>query len=265
MRMDTAKAVFSNVVERNRADERETRRSVRRDGYGDHRNVGGTERLASAVAGGLLTIWGLRRRGSLGYGAAALGAELLYRGASGHCKAYSALGINTQDKAPRGEPAHVDHDRSVRVQQSVLIERPRDELFAIWRDFSLLPHFMTHLERVDVISSTKSHWVTKGPAGLSVEWDAEIVDEREGEWIAWRTVEPAEVPNNGTVMFRDTAEGGTEVFVTLEAQPPAGKLGNLVARMFGRSPNRQVRMALERFRDMAESGHVFARRELVVR
>jgi uncharacterized membrane protein len=265
MRMDSAKAAFSTVVERNRAEERQKRRSTRREGHGEHHNVGGTERLASAVAGGLLTLWGLRRRGSLGYGAAALGAELMYRGASGHCMAYSALGINTQEKAPRGEPAIVDHDRAVSVRHSVHIDRPRDELFAIWRDFSMLPQFMTHLERVDVISPIKSHWVTKGPAGLSVEWDAEIVDERVGEWIAWRTVEPAEVPNSGTVMFRDTGAGGTEVFVTLDAQPPAGKLGDLVARMFGRSPARQVRMGLQRFKEMAESGHVFAKRELAVR
>lgn len=255
--MASAKAAFSNVMDHNRADEREHRRAMTRQGMGDYRNVGGTERIASALAGGLLALWGLRRRGSVGYGAAALGAELLFRGATGHCKAYSVLGITTQEKGRRGQPADVDHDRSVDVRHSVYINRPREELYAIWRDFSKLPQFMTHLERVDVLDSTTSHWVTKGPAGMSVEWDAEIVDERDGEWIAWRSIEPAEVPNNGTVMFREAYDGGTEVFVTLEAQPPAGKLGELVARMFGRSPSRQVRMALERFKEMAESGHEF--------
>jgi len=132
------------------------------------------------------------------------------------------------------------------------VERPREELFAMWRDFSKLPQFMDHLDRVDVLSPTHSHWVVAGPAGSTVEWDAEIVDERENEWIAWRTVEPAQVPNNGTVMFCEMSDGGTDVFVTLEAQPPAGKFGDLVARMFGRAPNRQVRKALERFKEMAE-------------
>jgi uncharacterized membrane protein len=116
---------------------------------------------------------------------------------------------------------------------------------------------MEHLERVDVMTPSVSHWVTKGPAGTSVAWDAEIVDEREGEWIAWRAIEPAQVPNNGTVMFREYPGGGTEVFVTLEAQPPAGKLGELVARMFGASPDRQVRMAMERFKEMTERHHDF--------
>lgn len=226
-----------------RTERRETR---------DYVNVGANERIASAVAGGFLTMFGLRRRGKAGYGMALLGAELLYRSASGHCKAYSVLGVSTQEHIEPGAPAVVDHARSVTVRQSVYVERPREELFAMWRDFSRLPQFMDHLQRVDVLSPTHSHWVVAGPAGTTVEWDAEIVDERENEWIAWRTVEPAQVPNNGTVMFCEMSDGGTDVFVTMEAQPPAGKFGELVATMFGRAPNRQVRMALERFKKMAE-------------
>ena len=219
-------------------------------------NVGSSERFFSTLLGGLLTVYGLRRRGRAGFGMALVGGKLLYRGTTGHCLAYRALGISTSsDEAIAGEPAQVDHDLAVEVRRSIEIARPRAELFAIWRDFSKLPHFMTHLERVDVLSHSRSHWVTKGPAGSSVEWDAEIVGEKENAWIAWQTIEPAQVPNNGTVMFRDAPSGNTEIFVTIEAQPPAGKLGDLVARVFGKSPDRQVRMALERFREMAEGGY----------
>ncbi|WP_411279030.1 SRPBCC family protein [Gemmatimonas sp.] len=242
-----------NSMEHSGSDDRRLRRETTRQGRSDYVNVSATERIASAVAGGFLTTFGLRRRGTAGYSMALLGAELLYRGASGHCKAYSVLGVSTKEHVEAGLPAEVDHARSIRVRQSVYVERPREELFAMWRDFSTLPQFMDHLDRVDVLSPTHSHWVVAGPAGSTVEWDAEIVDERENEWIAWRTVEPAQVPNNGTVMFCEMSDGGTDVFVTLEAQPPAGKFGDLVARMFGRAPNRQVRRALERFKEMAES------------
>lgn len=255
---------LEQVRTQNRADAREHRRGLARRGMDDRRNVGALERVASAVAGGLLTAWGLRRRGATGYGAALLGAELVYRGASGHCHAYTAMGISTKEERARGTPAALDHDKSIDVRHGVTIDRPRDELYAIWRDFATLPQFMTHLERVDVVTPIVSHWVTKGPAGVSVEWDAEIVDEREGEWIAWRAIEPAQVPNNGTVMFRDAPAGGTEVFVTLEAQPPGGKLGEMVARMFGRSPERQVRMALERFKQMTEHRHDFGHRSMEI-
>jgi uncharacterized membrane protein len=219
-------------------------------------NVGRNERLVSTVAGGLLAAWGLRRRGTTGYSMALVGAELLYRGVTGHCHTYSAIGMDTtpHDRREDGDPAEIDHAKAVDVRQSIIINRSAPELFSMWRDFSQLPRFMDHLERVDVLSSTRSHWVTKGPIGTSISWDAEIVDERENEWIAWRAVEPAQVPNNGTIMFRDMGDGeSTEVFVTLEAQPPAGRLGDFVARMFGKSPERQVRMALQRFKEIAES------------
>lgn len=258
--MESATTAFSQVMDRNRDPEREHRRAMSRQGMGERLNVGNSERVVSALAGGLLAMWGLRRKGTLGYGAMALGAELLYRGTTGHCPAYSAMGVSTRESRRRGEPADVNHDRAVDVRHGVTIDRPRHELFAIWRDFSTLPQFMKHLDRVDVLSPTTSHWVTSGPAGTTVEWDAEIVDEREGEWIAWRSIEPSQVPNNGTVMFRDLGADRTEVFVTLEAQPPAGKLGDLVARMFGRSPQQEVRQALETFKQMVESGHEFSAR-----
>jgi uncharacterized membrane protein len=240
------------VRDNNTAERRRERRELQQQGRSHFVNVGRGERVLSALAGGLLATWGLRRRGAAGYGAALVGAELLYRGVSGHCMAYTAMGVSTSDEPALGEVAEVDRGKAVDVRRSIEVARPREELFAIWRDFSQLPHFMTHLERVDVLSPTRSHWVTKGPIGTTVEWDAEIVDERPGEWIAWQAVEPAQVPNNGTVMFRDLPDGGTEIFVTIEAQPPAGRLGDLVARMFGRSPDRQVRMALEKFKEMAE-------------
>lgn len=222
-------------------------------------NVGGTERIVSAVAGGLLSAWGLKKRGVVGWGAAALGAELVRRGATGKCMAYSALDVNTARRTESPyeteRSARVQPGSAVTVKHAETIERPREELYAIWRDFSILPQFMHHLERVDVITPTRSHWVAKAPAGTKVEWDAEITDERENEYIAWQSVEPAQVPNRGSVHFINAPNGrGTEVLVSMEAQPPAGKLGAAVASFFGKSPEQEVRTALKNFKQMAESG-----------
>lgn len=225
---------------------------VGRGRRGNRVNVSKGERLLSTVLGGMLTTYGLKRRGGAGYSMALVGAEMIYRGTTGHCHGYAALGVSTHDEPLRGTVPEIDESKTLDVRRSIEIARPREELYAIWRDFSNLPRFMSHLERVDVLSDTHSHWVTKGPVGINVSWDAEIVDERENEWIAWQAIEPAQVPNNGTVLFLDAPSGDTEIFVTLEAQPPAGKLGELVARMFGKSPDRQVRMALERFKEIAE-------------
>lgn len=231
-----------------------------RGGMSDGVNVGGTERIVSAVAGGLLSAWGLKKKGVVGWGAAALGAELVRRGATGKCMAYKAMEMNTAGRQapspyPNDKGGHIDHSAAVSVKQVETIDRPKDELYAVWRDFSRLPEFMHHLERVDVLTPTRSHWVAKAPAGTVVEWDAEITDEREGEYIAWRSVEPAQVPNKGSVHFITAPNGrGTEVLVSMEAQPPAGKLGAAVAAMFGKSPEQEVKTALKNFKEIAERG-----------
>jgi len=63
------------------------------------KNVANIERWASLLGGGALAAWTLReRRISPLTGALALGAAtLLFRGATGHCPAYGALGVSTAD------------------------------------------------------------------------------------------------------------------------------------------------------------------------
>lgn len=219
-------------------------------------NIGEVERLASAVAGGLLAAYGVRRKGWSGLGLAIVGVELVRRGMTGHCMAYEAMGVSTKDgklQIDKRRNPELDPSKAVKARGVATIRRPRSELYRMWRDFSQLPRFMQHLERVDVMSPTRSHWVTKGPAGTSIEWDADIIAERDGEYIEWASVAAADVPNRGTVQFVDAADGdGTEVIVTLEAEPPAGKVGDFVARLFGRSPQQEVEDAVKRFREAAE-------------
>jgi uncharacterized membrane protein len=202
----------------------------------------------------VLAAWGLRRRGKAGYGGALMGAELLYRGISGHCPAYSALGVSTSARREQGEPSEINHDRSIHVRQAVIIEAPRTDVFALCRDLSVYPRVMQHLERVEYRTPTQSRWILHGPAGMHFKWMLEVVAEREGEWIAWRTIEPSDVPNTGTLMFRTVRGGATELFISLEVQPPLGHVGDTVARLFGQSPDQQVRQALVRFKQLVESG-----------
>jgi uncharacterized membrane protein len=130
-------------------------------------------------------------------------------------------------------------------------------LYAYWKDFTNLPRFMEHLESVRVDSATRSHWKAKAPAGKSVEWDAEIVNDVPDSIIAWKTVGDPDVANAGAVNFSDAPAGrGTIVKVTLDYEPPGGRIGNLVARLFGEDPDRQVREDLRKFRQLMETGDV---------
>lgn len=211
-------------------------------------NVGEYERLASTVGGPLLAIYGLSRRSPLGLGLALVGGALLYRGVTGHCEVYQALGMNTAG-TPAGGPQH--------VERSLTINRPTDDLYVFWRDFANLPRIMKHLESVTVGDGRRSHWVARGPAGTTVEWDAEIVEDQPNTLISWRSLPDAQVDNAGSVRFERATDGrGTLVRVSLDYSPPAGALGAAVAKLFGEEPGQQIADDLRRLKSLMETGEI---------
>lgn len=215
-------------------------------------NVGETERLASAVGGAALAIYGLTRGSLGGVALALLGGGLVYRGTTGHCSTYQALGIDTAQNR-----AGVAGNRGIKVEKSVLIDKSPEELYRFWHNFENLPRFMNHLESVQVKDDRRSHWVAKAPLGTTVEWDAEIINEKENELIAWRSLEGADVNNAGSVRFQPARSGrGTEVKVSLEYDPPAGVVGAAIAKLFGEEPNQQVEEDLRRFKQLMETGTI---------
>jgi len=216
-------------------------------------NVGETERWLSLVGGGLLALDGLRRGSLGGLTEAALGASLLSRGLTGHCQLYAALGVSTASHSPA---ASVSAGRGLKVVKTISINRPAEELYRFWRNFENLPRFMKHLESVTG-EGNRSHWVARGPAGFSVSWEAEIINEQPNSLIAWRSLEGSQVATAGSVHFtRAPGDRGTEVRVTLKYDPPAGKVGALIAGLFGEGPAQQIEEDLRRFRRLAESGQL---------
>jgi uncharacterized membrane protein len=232
-----------------------------------HRNVGNGERWLSMVAGGALAAYALRRRATPGGMAALAGAALLYRGATGHCNVYQALGINRANghATARGTGLIADRGsdtrqqlggrRGIHVEESVTINRPVAEVYRFWRNFENLPQFMRHLESVSTREEGISHWVARGPAGVNVEWDARIVNEIENKVIGWQSLEGSTVSTAGSVNFDETSHG-TRVRVHLQYNPPAGKLGAAVAWLFGEEPTIQVREDLRRVKALLEAGEM---------
>ena len=229
-------------------------------------NVANPERIGSVAVGAALIAYGLKQRDAKGLIAALVGGAFVQRGATGHCMVYDALGVSTGDSEAilgshrddvSGAAATVNARKAVKVERSVTISRSRHELYEFWRDFTNLPQFMEHLESVRVDSPTRSHWKAKAPAGSSVEWEAEIVNDVPDEIIAWKSVGDPDVANAGAVNFSDApGDRGTIVKVTLDYEPPAGKIGALVARLFGEDPDRQVREDLRKFKQLMETGEI---------
>ena len=142
------------------------------------------------------------------------------------------------------------------VGRAVTINKPAAELYAYFRNFAQLGSFMENVARVDVLSPDRSHWIVKAPGGRTVEWDARITEEREGELIAWASEDGGDVANAGRVVFRDAGDRGTVVTATIAYDPPGGTVGKLVAKLFQREPAIQARRDLRRFKQLMETGEV---------
>jgi uncharacterized membrane protein len=152
-----------------------------------------------------------------------------------------------QTGAARGE---------VDVEKSITVNRSADECYAFWHNFENFPRFMKHLEEVHVISDQRIHWKAKGPAGSSVEWDAEITNDQPGQLLAWRSV-GGDVDNAGAVRFERAPGGrGTVVRVEMQYRPPGGVAGALIAKMFGEEPAQQIDEDLRRFKWLIETGEI---------
>ena len=146
---------------------------------------------------------------------------------------------------------------TVPITVALIVNREREELYRHWRQLTNLPQFMKHLIHIEVKDDRQSHWTASGPAGSTLEWNAEITEDRPNELIAWRSVEGSEVHHAGSVRFEPASGGrGTLVTVNVDYRPPLGTVGAAVAAWFGEDQSQTVKMDLRRFKQMMETGEV---------
>ncbi|MEH1812398.1 MAG: SRPBCC family protein [Nostoc sp.] len=202
------------------------------------------ERWASLIGGGAMVLMGLRQGSLRGALTALAGGGLVYQGATKQStiqKAQEAIGLN----------------QPIKVEKTVTINKSAEELYRFWHDFENLPTFMKHLKSVKVYDEKRSHWIANAPLDNTVEWDAEILEDRENEFISWASVEGADIDNSGFVRFKKApGDRGTEVKVVLEYNPPGGALAATVAKLFGEEPEQQIGDELRRFKMLMEAGEI---------
>lgn len=200
------------------------------------------ERLAAMVGGAALVVFAARDRSWRAVGAAAAGVPLIYRGATGAWPVPRAVAARTALS-----PIH--------VETSVTIGKPAQELYDFWRRLENLPRFMRHLEEVRDLGDGRSHWVGRTPFGTRAAWEAEIVEERPGRLISWRSVAGSQVDTAGSVLFEEATGGrGTVVRVEMEVRPPGHLLGKAIAGLA--HVEREVHEDLRRFKNLLEAGEV---------
>lgn len=210
-------------------------------------NVGQTERWISMVAGAALAVYGLTRESLSGKAALSIaGGYLFYRGQTGHCAVYDAMGVNTA----RG-------GATVTVERTITINRNPDEVYRFWHNFENLPRFMEHLESVRVFDDRRSHWVASVPGGMNFEWDAEMTEDVPNERISWQSMPNAEVDNQGTVEFR-RVPGGTRLMFKASYLIPG--VSGATSKVLQYISEKQLEKELNQFKNLIESRELAASR-----
>jgi uncharacterized membrane protein len=191
-------------------------------------------RWGALIGGGALALLGLTRRSKSGLVLAAGGGLLAY------------LATKTSSVPEQ-----------LVARSSVLLNCSPQEAFQFWRNFENLPLFMRHLDSVSILGDRRSRWVAAGPLGRGIEWEAEIVAERENELISWRSLDDSEIQVDGFVEFRSaTGKRGTVVSANIIYSPPAGRLGNTLAKLLGKDPSFLMKNDLRRFKALMEAGEI---------
>ena len=193
--------------------------------------------------------FGLSRRTVPGMCLAVAATPLAYRGLAGSWP--SSIGRSGDTRAA------LSGHRGIHVRESIRLERPLEEVYRFWRRLENLPQFMTYLEQVTELGEGRSRWVARGPAGIRVTWDAEIINDVPNSVIGWRSLPGSEVVSAGSVNF-DPARAGrsTQVTVHLQYAAPAGRLGAFLASVFGREPSQTIREDLRRLKQLLEAGEI---------
>ena len=191
-----------------------------------------------------------------------LGAALR-RGGPGRSRTVAATaavaGIAALDlgAARRSTRAGVSSFRGLELTAAITVAKQPAEVYDFWRGLERLPSFMHHLQSVEWVGEGRTRWTANAPLKKALTWEAELVEDRPGEVIAWRSLPGADVQNAGSVRFRPApGDRGTEVRVHLRYAVPGGRAGQLVARLAGEEPHQQVEDDLRRFKQVMETGEV---------
>ena len=189
---------------------------------------------------GALALYGLARRGPIGFAARTLGAGMLW----------SELRQPISPAAPVAR----ERRRTVDIQKTLFIEAPPERVYDFWTDYENFPLFMSTVREVRDMGGGRSHWVVRGPGGVPIEWDAMLTEQVPGEMLAWRSRPGSMLENAGAVRFRPEGQG-TRVELRLCYSPPAGGAGQAVAALLGADPRAKLNEDLGRLKSLLEGAH----------
>lgn len=198
-------------------------------------------RLLAGLAGGALMGACLKRRDAFGVMIGTAGFGLLT------CSLANQPLTNLIGAGPDGN--------AIEVKKTLNLHAPIGQVFEFWNDYRNFPRFLSNVREVTPLDGHgRSHWTVAGPAGVPIEWTAEVTRFVRNEVLAWRTAPDSTLHNEGEIHFEPT-NGGTRIHIRLRYHPPGGALGHALARLFGADPKSEMDADLVRMKTLLETGH----------
>ena len=210
-------------------------------------------RFLAGLGGSVLALSGMRvagKRGALGAALALSGAGLLARGVTNQ-KFKRLVGMTSGTW-------------EVDLRKTLYLRVPVEEAFEFWANYRNFPRFMAHVREVRDLGNGRSQWIAAGPAGTSVEWEAEVTRFEPNRLIAWQSVPTSMIETAGVVRFTNK-NGGTRLDIRIGYNPPAGSVGPLVSKLLGGDPKRAMNADLQRLKSLLEAGKTTVNGEKITR
>jgi len=215
-------------------------------------NIGPAERVVSVLLGTAAAVYGIRQiTKPVGIGLALAGAQLIYRGATGYCMVNKAIGRNSNTTVKKTAPMEVQH--------TLIVNKPKSEVYAFWRNLENLPLFMKHLQKVEEEDSMNSVWRAHIPGHVgSISWKATITEDIPNQLLIWSSKPGSTIDTAGEVRFTDRADNSSELRIRMTYRLPAGDIGTLAGKLFSPAVEKMISEDMARFKTMMESGEFSA-------
>lgn len=214
----------------------------------DNKQLSFSERAVSVVLGAMIIARSFRRNPLKRPLKLLTGSYLLYRGVTGKCKLSQKL--DCTDSCHRSN--------AINVQSEIIVNKPREEVYAYWRYLANLPNFMKYIKSVEEKTDTISHWEFELPWGSDVlSWNTVLVKDEPNQLIGWHSQPNAVVENSGKVEFSDVVGGvGTIINLVVTYHAPAGQIGRNVANLFTPTFEKLLGSDLRNFKELIETGQL---------
>ena len=139
-----------------------------------------------------------------------------------------------------------------RVEKSIDVAQPITKVYNQWTQFEDFPTFMGGVDEVEQLDARRLRWTTS-VAGVTRTFDAEIIEQKPDEQIAWRTEDGED--HTGAVVFDQLRDNATRVKVVMSYRPE-----NWVEKTADATNviDRRVQGDLERFKQLVEEQDVEA-------